>query len=119
MWRVGLTGPPRSEESAHFLYQSCTNAARSSNLNAYAERSVPSSKSECLAHIIRLGERHLRHVVKEYTEHHHVERNHQGLDNRLIEEQQGVVDMNSAIVGREGEGEILNDYERRAAWTVG
>jgi len=59
--------------------------ARSPNLNAYAERFIRSIKSECLAKIIPLGERHLRHAVKEYTEHYHVERNHQGLDNRLIE----------------------------------
>ncbi len=37
--------------------------ARSPNLNAYAERFVRSIKSECLAQIIPLGERHLRHAV--------------------------------------------------------
>ena len=26
MWRIGPTGPPRSEESANLLYDSCTNA---------------------------------------------------------------------------------------------
>ncbi len=62
--------------------------ARSPNLNAYAERFVRSIKSECLSQIIPLGERHLSHAVKEYTEHYHVERNHQGLNNRLIEKRQ-------------------------------
>jgi transposase InsO family protein len=89
--------------------------ARSPNLNAYAERFVRSIKSECLAQIIPLGERHLRHAVKEYTEHYHVERNHQGLGNRLIEKPQGVVDMNCAVVRHEGLGGVLNYYERRAA----
>jgi transposase InsO family protein len=89
--------------------------ARSPNLNAYAERFVRSIKSECLAKIIPLGERHLRHAVKEYAEHYHIERNHQGLDNRLIEEQQGVVDMNSAVGRHERLGGVLNYYERRAA----
>jgi transposase InsO family protein len=89
--------------------------SRSPNLNAYAERFVRSIKSECLAQIIPLGERHLRLAVKEYTEHYHVERNHQGLDNRLIEELPGVVDMNSAIVRHERLGGVLNYYERRAA----
>ena len=82
--------------------------ARSPNLNAYAERFVRSIKSECLAQIIPLGERHLRHAVKEYTEHYHVERNHQGLGNRLIEKPQGVVDMNSAVVRHERLGGVLN-----------
>ncbi len=89
--------------------------ARSPNLNAYAERFVRSIKSECLAQIIPLGERHLRHAVKEYTEHYHVERNHQGLGNRLIEKPQGVVDMNSAVERHERLGGVLNYYERRAA----
>ena len=89
--------------------------ARSPNLNAYKERFVRSIKSECLAQIITLGEQHLRHAVKEYTEHYHVERNHQGLDNRLIEEQQGVVDLNSAVARHERLGGVLNYYERRAA----
>jgi transposase InsO family protein len=89
--------------------------ARSPNLNAYAERFVRSIKSECLAQIIPLGEQHLRHAVKEYTEHYHVEGNHQGLGNRLIEKPQGVVDMNSAVVRHERLGGVLNYYARRAA----
>jgi putative transposase len=59
--------------------------ARSPNLNAYAERFVRSIESECLAQIIPLGERHLCQAVKEYSEHYHFERNHQGLDDELIE----------------------------------
>ena len=89
--------------------------ARSPNLNAYAERFVRSIKSECLSQIIPLGEQHLRHAVKQYTEHYHVERNHQGLDNQLIEERHGVVDINSAIERHERLGGILSCYERRAA----
>ena len=89
--------------------------ARSPNLNAYAERFVRSIKSECLCQIIPLGERHLRRAVNEYTEHYHLERNHQGLDNRLIEKPKGVIDMNSAIVRHERLGGVLNYYERRAA----
>jgi len=89
--------------------------ARSPNLNAYAERFVHSIKSECLAHIIPSGEQHLRHAVQEYTEHYHIERNHQGLDNRLIEERQGTGDMNYAVVRHERLGGVLNYYDRRAA----
>ena len=89
--------------------------ARSPNLNAYAERFVRSIKSECLAHIIPLGERHLRYAVKEFAEHYHLERNHQGLENRLIEELPGVVDMHLDIERRERLGGVLNYYERRAA----
>ena len=89
--------------------------ARSPNLNAYAERFVRSVKSECLAQIIPLGERHLRKAVREYTEHYHFERNHQGLDNQLIEKPIDEPNMYDAVDCRERLGGILNYYHRRAA----
>ena len=55
-------------------------------MNAHAERFVRSIEEECLSQIIPLGERHLRRAVAEFTEHFHVERNHQGLGNELIEQ---------------------------------
>ena len=42
--------------------------------NPYVERFVRSIKSEYLAQIIRLRERHLREAVKQYTERYHIER---------------------------------------------
>ncbi len=88
--------------------------ARSPNLNAYAERFVRSVKSECLAQIIPLGERHLRHAVREYTEHYHVERNHQGIDNKLIDDQRGAVNLNGGVERCERLGGMLNYYRRAA-----
>ena len=57
---------------------------RSPNLNAYAERFVCSIKDECLDRMIFVGQRSLRRAVSEYITHYHRERNHQGLNNRLI-----------------------------------
>ena len=88
--------------------------ARSPNLNAHAERFVRSVKSECLAQIIPLGERHLRHAVREYTEHYHVERNHQGIDNKLIDDQRGAVNLNGGVERCERLGGMLNYYRRAA-----
>jgi len=88
---------------------------RGPDLNAYTERFVRSIKSECLAQIIPLGEHHLRSTVKEYMEHYHVERNHQGLDNELIDDQRGVVNMAGDVERRERLGRVLNYYYRRAA----
>jgi putative transposase len=68
-----------------------------------------------LAQIIPLGERRLRHAVKQYTEHDHTERNHQGLENRLIEERHAVVDLDSSIERHQRLGGVLNYYERRPA----
>jgi len=52
--------------------------------NANEDRFVRSIKEECLNRLIPIGERHYRRAVWEYVEHYHRERNHQGLDNRLI-----------------------------------
>jgi transposase InsO family protein len=89
--------------------------ARSPNVNAYAERFVRSIKSECLGQIIPLGERHLRNAVKEYTDHYHFERNHQGLDNELIEKPRDEPYVDGDVDCRERLAGILNYYHRKAA----
>ena len=89
--------------------------ARIPNLNAYAERFVRSIKSECLAKIIPLGERHLRNTVAEYIEHYHAERNHQGLDNQLILKPPDDTPKIGDVVCRERLGGLLQYYYRRAA----
>src|SRR6266700_3511315 len=58
---------------------------RSPNLNAHCERFVRSIKEEALERMVIMGEDALRYVLKHYLEHYHTERNHQGLDNHLIE----------------------------------
>ncbi len=54
--------------------------------NAYAERFVRSVRDECLDRVIPFGERHFRRTLAEFLAHDHRERNHQGLENALIEE---------------------------------
>ena len=54
------------------------------NCNAYAERFVRSVKEECLNRLVIMGEAHLRRTLVAFTEHYHRERNHQGLQDRLI-----------------------------------
>jgi hypothetical protein len=56
--------------------------------------------------------------MKECTDHYHSERN-QRLDNELIEKRSDALDMDRAVVCRERLGGTLDDYHRRAAWTVG
>ena len=57
---------------------------RSPNLNAHAERFVRSIKDECLNRMIFFGQASLRRAIGEFMAHYHEERNHQGLENRLI-----------------------------------
>jgi transposase InsO family protein len=89
--------------------------ARSPNLNAYAERFVRSIKHECLRHIVPLGEAHLRHVVREYVEHYHAERNHQGLGNVIPFPARASPVLRGPVRARERLGGILKFYERKAA----
>ncbi len=44
-----------------------------------------SLKSECLDRVIFFGEPSLRRALREFGEHFHHERNHQGLGNRIID----------------------------------
>jgi putative transposase len=89
---------------------------QSANLNAVAERFVLSLKSECLDKLVPLGERHLRFAISEFVEHYHLERNHQGLDNRLITAPvNDNADPASPIARRERLGGLLSYYYRVAA----
>jgi len=87
---------------------------QSPNLNAHAERFVRSIKESCLDRLILFGEHSLRRAIREFVTHYHQERNHQGLDNRLI-----VPDLVSETSGtirrRERLGGMLNYYYRAAA----
>jgi len=88
---------------------------KSPNLNAYMERWFRSLKSECLYRMIFLGRKSLENAVREYVEHYHVERNHQGLGNELIQpnDEAGVVA--GKIECRERLGGMLKHYHRRTA----
>jgi len=86
---------------------------RAPHANAYAERFVRSIKEECLDRMIPLGERHFRHALTEFVEHYHGERNHQGLDNRLIAGT-SVTDRTGRVRCRRRLGGLLNFYERAA-----
>jgi transposase InsO family protein len=88
--------------------------SRSPNLNAYAERLVRFVKSECVAQVIPLGERHLRRVIGEYIEHYHFERNHQGLGNRLIMHRSEESSQSGPVECRQRLGGLLHYYERAA-----
>ena len=88
---------------------------RSPNLNAHAERFVRTIKEGCLERMIFFGEDSLRKSIREFVAHYHLERNHQGLNNRLIissnatPAKMGIVQKRSRLSG------MLNYYYREAA----
>src|ERR1700736_1221871 len=83
----------------------------SPNLNAYAERFVRSIKDECLNRMIFIGQASLRRAVGEYMDHYHRERNHQGLENRLIHAPAVVAAKDGAIHHHSRLGGTLNYYD--------
>jgi transposase InsO family protein len=88
---------------------------RSPNLNAYAERFVRSVKEECLSKIIPVGASMLRRSLREYAEHYHRERNHQGIGNRTITPLRTHGRPTGRIHRKARLGGILNFYHRCAA----
>jgi hypothetical protein len=63
--------------------------------------------------MLPIGERHFRRAVAEFVEHYHRERNHQGLNNRLIAGTP-VIGRASCVRRRSRLGGLLNFYERAA-----
>ena len=88
---------------------------KSPNCNAFIERFFRSLKSECLDRMIFFGQNSLEKVIKEFLIHYHAERNHQGLDNKLIQPGTEVGQATGAVECRERLGGLLNYYHRRAA----
>jgi transposase InsO family protein len=88
---------------------------RSPNLNSLVERFWRSLREECLDQMIYFGEAMLRRAVNEFVIHFLRERNHQGLQNRLIEPGEEVGRSAGLIQCRERLGGILRYYFRPAA----
>jgi putative transposase len=96
-------------------------AYRAPNTAAFVERFVQSIKQECLDYFVVFGERHMDYLCREFVEHYHAERPHQGLDNELPKpyrkKRKGQPDLIPlADVGcRTRLGGLLKHYYRKAA----
>jgi hypothetical protein len=65
--------------------------------------------------MIFFGERSLRLAVTEYLAHHHRERNHQGIDDRLIDPASGEASASGAVECSDRLGGMLRFYHRATA----
>jgi putative transposase len=68
-----------------------------------------------MRHIVPLGEHHLRAVVRDFVEHFHAERNHQGLGNVIPSPSPDSVTAVGRFGRRQRLGGVLSFYERIAA----
>ena len=65
--------------------------------------------------MILFGENSLRNAIREFVTHYHMERNHQGLDNRLIMTAETAVQAAGELRKRQRLGGMLNYPNREAA----
>ena len=65
--------------------------------------------------MIFFGERSLRNAVIEFLLHYHTERNHQGLENTIIDPGEEVGSSTGEVQCRERLGGMLRYYHRKAA----
>ncbi len=88
---------------------------RSPNLSPNLERFMRSIKEECLERIIFFGEKSLQNAVADFLAHYHQERNHQGLNNQLIQPGNEVGCTTGEVACRERLGGMLRYYYRKQA----
>jgi putative transposase len=81
------------------------------------ERFIQTIQVECLDHFLVFGEKHFDYLVREYVEHYHFERPHQGLGNRTAtgEPPPESSHSNGEIVCRTRLAGLLKHYYRAAA----
>ena len=87
---------------------------QSPNLNAFAERFVRTVKDQCLSRLLVTSEEGLRKALKEFAEHYHHERPHQGIGNviPLPRPEDRIGDRNGRIMKKSRLGSLLNFYHR-------
>jgi putative transposase len=81
--------------------------------NAFAERRVGTVRREALDQCLIFGCRHLEHVLREFVDHYHVARPHQGLEQRPPVPQPS--SRAGPVVRRDRLGGLLHEYHRAAA----
>jgi putative transposase len=84
--------------------------------NAIAERWISSARRECLDRMLITGERHLRLVLSEYTEHYNVHRPHRALGQSLPagRDHPPATDSNARVLRRDRLGGLIHEYAQVA-----
>lgn len=95
--------------------EDCPTARRSPWQNPYVERVIGSIRHECLDHMIILGEKHLRKVLREYFQYYHESRTHLGLDKDCPEHREIEPPEMGKIVAIPQVGGLHHRYTRKAA----
>jgi len=89
--------------------------ARSPNRTPHIERCMRTLKEECLDRMILFVENFLQKATHQFLAHDHRERNHQGMDNRILDAGEEVGQLQGEIRCRQRLGGMLRSYDREAA----
>ncbi|GAA2274314.1 hypothetical protein GCM10010430_70390 [Kitasatospora cystarginea] len=80
--------------------------------NAFAERWIRTVRAECTDRLLITGERHLRAVLAEYTEHYNAGRAHRSLELWAPDDEPNVIPLPTAAIRRRRVlGGLLNEYD--------
>jgi putative transposase len=90
-------------------------AIRAPNMNAFVERFNRSIQEECLDRFVIFGQEHFDLLVREYVEHYHEQRPHQGKENRLLIAPPDTPPTDGEVLCRRRLGGVLKHYHRAAA----
>ena len=88
---------------------------RAPNCNPHIERFILSLKRECLDKMVLFGQESLHRATREYLEHYRRERNHQGLNGKIIHAGRELGRVVGRIRSKERLGGMLRYYYREAA----
>jgi transposase InsO family protein len=90
-------------------------AAHSPWQNAYVERLIGSIRRECLDHMIVMGEKHLRTILRSYFDYYHRWRTYLSLAKDAPDERPVQPPAMGAVIEIPQVGGLHHRYERRAA----
>jgi hypothetical protein len=82
-------------------------------VTAYGERFMRSIEVEALSQMMLMGARSFRSVLQHYLVHDPHERNHQGLGDRLMLPEVGLVSHGGRVARRDRLGEVLTSDDRQ------
>lgn len=113
--RDAIYGETFRRQATALEIQEVLTAPRSPWQNAYAERVIGSIRRECLNHMIVLGERHLRRILRSHMDYYNQTRTHLSLDQDAPEERPLQPPDQGKVFQLKCVGGLHHEYVRRAA----
>jgi hypothetical protein len=87
----------------------------SPSLTVHAERFMRTTKESCLDRMMLIGKASLHRAASQFVLHYHGERNHQGLENKIMQPEFPVFPDEGEVICRKRLGGLFRNYYREAA----